>query len=118
MNEEVIEQNPIRIYIYRYYTPNMQTEDSTWKNYWTTLLKAKGAENLEADIVGRVVSLKEGKSLAEVLEDVVDELKPAYAKLVKIGARSAWAFDTIQEFLAAANENREPNKIPFPTFED
>ena len=114
--DNAVEQNPIRTHIYRYYTPNMQTEDGTWKNYYTTLLKAKGVENLEADIVAKVIEVQNGKSLDEIVTDVDDALKPAYQKLVKIGVRTSWAYKIIEESLLAQAENREPVYVDFPTF--
>ena len=114
--EKTEEQNPIRVHIYRYYTPNMQTEDGTWKNYYTTILKASGVENIETDIVSKIQELQSGKTLTEVVASVDDALKPAYEKLVKIGARASWAFKVIEESILAQTENREPNYIDFPTF--
>jgi len=118
MNEEsIVEQNPIRVHIHKFYTPNNQGEDGTWKNYYTTLLKAKGIENLEADIVSKVVAVQGGQTLGDVLVDVEEELKSAYEKLVKVGLRSSWAFKIIEEATLAATENREPSYIDFPSFQ-
>lgn len=114
--ENRVEQNPIRIYIHRYYPPMKQGEDSTWKNYYETLLKAKGIKNLEADIVAKVKEFQSGKTLDSVVADVDEALKPAYLKLIKIGLRTSWAFNTINEHLLAEAENREPNYFDFPTF--
>lgn len=101
-------------YIYIYYPPVKQASDQADKEYFSTLLKAKGTENLEADIVARVQDFYTGKTLDEVVEDVPDENKEAYLQLIKVGIRVTWVQMCKQELRRAIEEDKEPNFPKYP----
>ena len=77
-------------YIYTHYPQTKQNSDLADKLYYENLLKAAGVQNLEADIVAKVQSFYDGKSLEEVLADVDENHKEAYEQLTKVGIRVAW----------------------------
>jgi hypothetical protein len=119
MNEEIIVQNPIRIHIHRFYPPMKQGEDEKWTTFHKTMLSAKGvnATEINTTIVNKTTLILEGeKTLQEMLEDIDEDKRDSYKKLIKIGARTGWAYKTIKEFMLAESENREPVLSPFPTF--
>jgi len=101
-------------YIYIYYSPTKQASDQADKEYYTTLLKAKGIENLEADIVTRVEKFFAGSTLDEVVADIPDENKEAYLQLIKTGIRVTWVQMCKAELRKAIAENREPKFPEYP----
>ena len=108
-------QKQITDYIYKYYPQEKQASDQADKEYYLTLLKAKGIENLETDIVAMVQNLFKGKSLDEVVADVAD--KDAYLQLIKAGIRVTWVQMCKRELKLAITENREPVYPEFPKFD-
>ncbi|SFP60276.1 hypothetical protein [Hydrogenimonas thermophila] len=113
-NTRVLLDSQISTFIYRYYPQSKQASDQADKEYFTTLLKANGAENLEADIVARVQNFFAGKTLDEVVEDVTDENKEAYIQLIKVGIRVTWVQMCKQELKKAIEEDREPEYPEYP----
>jgi len=101
-------------YIYIHYPPAKQASDQADKEYFSTLLKANGAKNLEADIVTRVQNFFKGAKLESLVEDVVDENKEAYLQLIKVGIRVTWVQMCKQELRRAIEEDREPNFPEYP----
>jgi len=101
-------------FILQHYPQIKQQSDSADKEYFTTLLKANGVQNLEADIVARVQNFFAGKTLDEVVEDVPDENKEAYIQLVKVGIRVTWVQQCKAELKASIAEDREPNFPKYP----
>ena len=101
-------------YIFKFYPDVKQKSDISDKTYFETLLKASGVQNLEADIVAKVQSFYDGKSLEEVLADVAAEQKEAYEQLTKVGIRVAWVQQCKRELKAAIVEEREPNFPKYP----
>jgi len=100
--------------IYAKYPKDKQSQDLMWTNYHRTNLVAKGVTDIETKIVAMVLEVQKGKKLSTVLKDVTDEQKPAFEKLVKVGLRTAWAKECIEEGLKAMAEDREPNYPAFP----
>ncbi len=101
-------------HIYANYPQTKQNSDLADKLYYENLLKAAGVQDLEADIVQRVQSFYDGKSLDEVLADVSAEHKEAYEQLVKVGIRVAWVQQCKAELKAAIAEEREPSFSNYP----
>jgi len=101
-------------YIYQYYPQEKQASDSADKEYYLAMLKAKGVKNLEAKIVAMVQKFYEGKSLDEVVKDIVDEDKEAYKQLVKVGIRVSWVQRCKAELKKALSEGREPEYPKYP----
>ena len=101
-------------YIFKFYPDVKQKSDISDKTYFETLLKASGVQNLEADIVAKVQSFYDGKSLEEVLADVDENHKEAYEQLTKVGIRVAWVQQCKRELKAAIAEEREPNFPNYP----
>jgi len=101
-------------YIYTHYPQTKQNSDLADKLYYENLLKAAGVQNLEADIVAKVQSFYDGKSLEEVLADVDENHKEAYEQLTKVGIRVAWVQQCKRELKAAIAEEREPNFPKYP----
>ena len=105
----------IENHIYKNYSQKKQTQDEKWVSSYTTKLKAGGVDNLEAQVVKMIGFFFTGKSLSECLESVtVQEQKPYFEKLVKVGIRTEWAERCIQEGTTAIAENREPDYLEFP----
>ena len=101
-------------FILQHYPTTKQQSDSADKEYFSTLLKANGAENLETDIVARVQNFFAGQTLDEVVEDVPDENKEAYLQLIKVAIRVTWVQDCKAELRKAVAENREPKYPEYP----
>ena len=101
-------------YILQYYPTIKQQSDQADKEYFSTLLKAKGVENLEADIVTRVQNFFAGSTLDDVIADVADEDKEAYIQIVKVGIRVTWVQTCKTELRNAIAENREPVFPEYP----
>ena len=101
-------------YIYSHYPQTKQNSDLADKLYYENILKAAGVQDLEADIVHRVQSFYDGKSLDEVLADVSAEHKEAYEQLVKVGIRVTWVQQCKAELKAAIAEEREPSFPKYP----
>ena len=101
-------------YIYIHYPPAKQASDQADKEYFSTLLKAKGFENLESDIVARVEKFYNGKSVEEVVEDVDEKAREAYSQLVKVGIRVTWVQMCKAELRRALKEEDEPKFPKYP----
>ncbi|NPA64846.1 MAG: hypothetical protein GXO16_07715 [Epsilonproteobacteria bacterium] len=101
-------------YIYNFYPQVKQASDIADKNYYEMLLKAKGATNLEADIVARAERFFGGESLESIISDVADTEKEAYEQLLKVAIRVKWVQDCKAELKAAIAEEREPNFPDYP----
>ena len=104
----------IENFIYSKYPQAKQNSDLADKIYYETLLKAKGVENLEADITKRVKDFFAGSTLDDVVADVADENKVAYTQLIKVGIRTTWVQLCKDELKKAIAENREPVYPDFP----
>ena len=103
-----------RNYIYQYYPIDKQASDQADKEYYTTLLKAKGIDNLEAVVVAKVQDFFNDVPLENLVDDVVDEDKEAYIQLIKVGIRVTWVQMCKQELKLAITENREPKFPEYP----
>ena len=101
-------------YILQYYPAIKQASDQADKEYFSTLLKAKGIENLEAEIVVRVQDFFKGTSLENLVEDIADEDKEAFIQLIKTGIRVTWVQMCKQELKKAIAENIEPAFPEYP----
>ena len=101
-------------YIYSEYPQAKQNSDIADKVYYESLLKAKGIENLEADIVARVERYYRGESLDDILSDVADEDKSAYEQLIKVGIRVTWVQMCKNELKSAIEEQKEPEFPKYP----
>ena len=106
--------NPIEDYIYKHYSDRKQSQDSKWVDYYRTELVAKGITDIDSQIVAKILEVNDGKSIDEVIKDIDDDNKEAYSKLIKVGLRTAWAKECIEEGLKAMAEDREPNYPAFP----
>ena len=104
----------IEKHIYAHYPQSKQASDVADKNYYETMLKAKGVKNLEADIVSRAKRFFEGESLENVVADVADADKEAYVQLLKVAIRVEWVQQCKAELKAAMKEEREPNFPDYP----
>jgi len=100
--------------IYSKYPQSKQNSDLADKLYYENVLKAKGIENLESDIVARVERFYEGASLEDILSDVADENKEAYEQLIKVGIRVTWVQMCKNELKKAIEEQREPEFPKYP----
>ena len=68
-------------------------------------------------MVEMITSFFTGSTLEESLAGVtVQEQKPYFEKLVKVGIRTEWAENCIKEGMTAIDEEREPVYPEFPTF--
>lgn len=105
----------IENFVYSKYTATKQSQDEKWVSNYTTKLKAQSVENLELQVVQMITSFYQGKTLAEALAPVtVEEQKPYFEKLVKVGIRTEWMENCIKEGNLAILENREPVYPEFP----
>ena len=106
--------NSCKNYIYHHYPQEKQASDIADKVYYETLLRAKGINNLEQDIVNRTTEFYNGKSLEEVIADVADEDKVAYEQLLKVAIRAKFVQDCKLELKKAIDENKEPEYPKYP----
>ena len=104
----------IENFIYSKYQQAKQASDQADKEYYTTLLKAKGIDNLEAVVVAKVQDFFNDVPLENLVDDVVDEDKEAYIQLIKVGIRVTWVQMCKQELKLAITENREPKFPEYP----
>jgi len=104
----------IEKHIYSFYSEKKQSQDTKWADSYTTKLKASGVEDLELKIVNKAKAFFLGGTLEEMLEDVADEQKPYFKKLIKVAIRTEWAELCVMEGKKAIQEDREPNYPPFP----
>ena len=100
-------------YIFKYYPPVKQQSDIADKVYYETLLRAKGINNLEQDIVNRTTRFYNGETIEEVIADVDDEDKVAYEQLLKVAIRTKFVQDCKLELKKAIDENKE---IEYPKY--
>ena len=107
-------QKAIENHIYSFYSEKKQSQDSKWADSYTTKLKASGVEDLELKIVNKAKAFFLGGTLEEMLEDVADDKKPYFKKLIKVAIRTEWAELCVMEGTKAIQEDREPNYPPFP----
>ena len=101
-------------FILQHYSTIKQQSDQADKEYFSTILKAKGVENLESIVAVKVQNFFAGKTLEEVVEDVADEDKEAYLQLIKVGIRVTWVQMCKAELRKAIAENREPKFPEYP----
>ena len=101
-------------YILEYYPQIKQASDQADKEYFSTILKAQGAENLEAEITTRIQNFFAGSTLEDVVANIADEDKEAYTQLVKVGIRVTWVQLCKSELRNAIAENREPVFPEYP----
>ena len=104
----------IEDFIYSKYPQGKQASDSADKEYFSTLLKAKGIQNLEATIAVKIQDFFKGVALENLVEDIADENKEAYIQLIKVGTRVTWVQMCKQELKKAIAENREPEFPEYP----
>ena len=104
----------IENYIYSKYPQSKQNSDLSDKIYYENILKSKGIESLENDIITRVKDFFTGKTLEEVIEDISDENKEAYLQLLKVNIRVTWVQMCKDELKKAIDENREPDFPKYP----
>ena len=113
------ESNPIRDYIYNIYTPMKQNEDERWTSFHKIMLSANGVDMKEIDKAIITVSqnlFNNKTTLNYEVDKYPQPQQESVRKLFKIGARSYWAFVTLNEMVSAIKENRKPNLKEFPTF--
>lgn len=114
------ESQEIEDFIYSKYSHKKQSQDEKWLTSYTAKLKArlkgfKVIENLEEDIVARVVRFLSGEKLDVIVSDIKNERQKKYVlKLVKIGIRTQWAEDCIDIATEAILESKEAVFPPFP----
>jgi len=104
-------------HIYKYYSQIKQASDQADKEYYSTLLKANGVQNLEATIASIVSKYYDGQTIDEVLntiEDLTDDTREAYLQLLKVGIRVTWVQRCKSELKKAIEENREPIYPEYP----
>ena len=101
-------------YIYIYYSPTKQASDQADKEYFSTILKAKGVENLEVIVAAKVQDFFKGATLESLVADIADEDKEACIQLTKVGIRVTWVQMCKQELRKAITENREPEFPKYP----
>lgn len=99
----------IQNHIYSKYPLEKQTQDEKWVSSYSTKLKALEVKDLELTIVRMAEDMYAGKTLEEVLQNVPQEQKKMYEKLVKVAVRTQWMEDCIEEGRLAMEQNREPN---------
>ena len=105
--------NSCKNYIYKYYPQEKQASDIADKVYYETLLRAKGINNLEQDIVNRTTRFYNGETIEEIIADVDDEDKVAYEQLLKVAIRTKFVQDCKLELKKAIDENKE---IEYPKY--
>lgn len=101
-------------YILQHYSTTKQQSDQADKEYFSTLLKANGAKDLETEIVLKVQDFFKGATLESLVKDVPTENKEAYIQLIKVGIRVTWVQMCKQELKKAIEEDREPNFPEYP----
>jgi len=104
--EEKIKQ--CETYIYTYYPQSKQNSDIADKLYYENLLKAKGIENLEVDIVSKTKRYFEGESLDSLISNIQEEDKEAYLQLLKVAIRVAWVQECKRELKKSIEDNTDP----------
>jgi len=116
---KVVQRNPVREYIHKFYTPMKQTEDEKWTSFYISILVAGGMDinELHKIIVTSSTMILKGLSTLEYeVNKFPEDTRPKLEKLFKIGARTGWTFMTINELVTAKKESREPVLLDFPTF--
>ncbi len=116
MSVEEIANIAIENAIITKYPLRKQNQDLVWTNYYKTELIANGETDVEQKVVDIVLAVKDGKSVDDALNNIDDDKKDAYKKLVKVAIRTSWARDCINEGLVAIAERRNPNYSQFPRF--
>jgi len=111
-----LKKKSISDHIYSKYTRDKQTEDSTYVTSYITRLKAYGITDLESNVIDMVANIMEGSTIDEEINDIDDNYKDMYKKLIKVAFRTNWAELCAKEGRLAIEENRAPIYPPYPEF--
>lgn len=107
----------IENHIYKYYPQKKQSQDEKWFTLYSSKLKALSIQDVDTKIIQMTDAIFENKQLQDLLEDIPDEQKPYFQKLVKVSSRIQWAELCISEFQSAFAQNKQALLPDFPEFE-
>jgi hypothetical protein len=101
-------------YILTYYPKEKQQSDFVDKIYYETLLRSMRIQDIDKDIVDRVIRFLNGESLDSILSDIDDTVKLYYEQLLKTAIRVNWVQACKRILKESIENNTEPEYPPFP----
>ena len=103
-------------HVYRYYPLEKQTHDEKYTSaYITKLMVLHGMNDVRSRIVAAVGAYYQGEGdLDKIIANYSDGQEEMFGKLVKIGIRTEWALQVVNEGGLAIEENRQPKYPKFP----